>query len=276
VINVNQLQLNVSLAHLHHQMGRFVTELGMGVKTVVRDQSALLQKDLMVSLPPSNKSGLEKRIARDVRKVIIPRFGDWKIKKMGLANGQRKSKMGNDIVWLEAGPKWLTGVNKGWFRENETPASLKQIFDHNRGKMGKMRINIGYRGKQRVHLIKRFVVKKGVFNKFVKAQTELVGKLKASFVLAWFWGVAAPKGGNIPKWIARHIENRTVKGSFISTLNDKDRPTMTIISEASGVTRQHSRNVINAAMRRRARMIPGHIRNLLRLRDAGKWTPPQE
>jgi hypothetical protein len=282
VINVDQLKLGVAMAHLNAQMRRYVSELGMGMKTVVREQAGLLQRDLVMSVPPKNRKALEKSIRKEVKDVFEPIYGrsyaiehgtGWnRKKKMGFS----KSTRGDEMIWLGAGPNFLAGIERGMLRDKDNAESLEIIYKHNRGKLGSRWRYIGDRGKQSIKKINRFMLAKGKFNAFVKAQSERVGKLKASFAVAWFWGAAAPKSGSIPAFVIRHIHNGKVKGSYVSDLDNPSRPTFTLTSEAVGVSKEKARSVIINAMRKRARMMEGHIKHLIRLKNAGKWTAPVE
>lgn len=253
--------LNSQLANLNIALHRFVEQLGVSSQALIRQQAGLLQADMVSAAPPKNKSRLLKQIKRDVGNVF--------------ASKPRSPEKGAEMVWLASGPKWVVGVDPNFFRPQESVEGMRYIYRTNRGKMGKRFTDLGLRGKQAVRRLNRFVVSKSTISKFAKLRQSMVGGLKASFAVAWYNAIAAPKRARLPAWIQKILQNRKAKGTFINATNNKTRPQFTIVSRAPGCSSPAAIRIARWALVKREKSIVNSLRVLVRLRDKGKWSADQ-
>lgn len=237
---VDKNKLSQDLARWGNGVGMYATQLGVSVSEAVRLQTGFMVRELVESLPPTSRGRLEKKIAGDARSV-------FQSSDSVMFRGKQRGK--DDMVWMNAGPTFLTGVKREQYRQQSSAAEMIGIYKANKGKLGNRYTKLGNRGKQHVQRLNRFVVKKSALNRFVKIQQGKTGKLKASVALAW--NALAIKGRRPARWIARHIEARTAKGSFSDSTRHGTNPSFTIISNQAGVGKPFAISIIRSALRRR-------------------------
>jgi hypothetical protein len=250
MLTIDQPSLDRELARFGAQMARYSDELGQDARGVVKRQTGLLMRELTNQLPPASRKRLESVIGRDVRSVF---HGRSKFMFKGTKAGD------GDIVWLDASQEHITGVRKSMYRPGSNAAQMAAIYKEKRGKMGTKYDPIGRRGRQKVQLLDRFVVNSRELAKFELLQRNKAGKLKASFALAW--DAIAPDGRKPAKWVMRHAEAGTAKGTYVNGLDVPGFPQFTIISRSAGCESAVAAMAIYGALKTRTLAIQSDIKN---------------
>lgn len=247
MVTVDMAALNKELNRFNLQMARYADEADMEAAFVIKEQSGLLMREIVDSLPPKSKGDMLWRIDTDIKSVFRPRYTSWP-----------KSKQGeSDVVWIGAGPRFLTGVKRNLYRPTASAGEMGSMFKARYGKMGaawqqqaaKGGKNLGKRGNQHVQFLNRVVVSKTALNQFKKQKQNTVGRLKASFALGWSQVKTTAK--DIPKWIKDRIDDKTAKGDFMAEFGIKGHPKCTIISRQGGCTSPESVEAIRKALVKR-------------------------
>jgi hypothetical protein len=237
MIVLDEPALQSELKRFGAAMARYVDEQNQNAAVVVKTQVGRLMREIADQMPPKNRARLESIIRKDVRGVFHPRTREM----------FKGDKAGNgDMVWLDVGPDHITGVPKNLFRPKSSVGEMASMFKARVKKMGAKYVALGLRGKQHVQKLNRIVVKPNVLARFENLQKLKVGKLKASFALAW--DTIRPAGRRPAKWVMRHIDNKTAKGSFVDGLRRHEMPTFTIISNQPGCESQRAIAVVKAAL----------------------------
>lgn len=262
MISLDQKALDKELARFSTQMARYVDEANMEAAFVVKEQSGLLMEQIVSTLPPKNKGALIKQIDGDVGSVFRPRYSSWP-----------KSKQGNGgVVWIGAGPRFLTGVNRNLYRPGASVGEMGSMYKarfrkmgaawqtHGKSKHGRKRgAALGKRGDQHVQFLNRVVVSVGALNKFKAEKRKTVGRLKASFALGW--SHVKTKAKDLPKWVRERIQDGSARGSYIDGLGIKGYPTFTIISNQSGCNSKLAREAVRRALIVRIEKIKSDFKN---------------
>lgn len=222
------------------QLARFVDELGLEAKDVVRDQTRLLLKQVIAFTPPKTLAQGRAAVARDIKRSMTPINLDF------FPNARMR-----DRVEQLAGKNDVTGLRdvfqtstswRNWRVEPFSPS----LHTGDRDRNGRVR-------KNRMVFIPETVG--GQFAKYVATVQKFVGRLKAA------WGPAyLAVGGTLPAWVARHASPR---GSVQINFGDPQRPSIEFRNRAVGVG--HLRHPFASAMRFRAEGMRRDIARRLKL-----------
>lgn len=259
--------VDLELRRVNQAVAGYIDGLGMNAKKVLAWQCGLLQTELANAMLPRDKGRTEKAIARDVLRVFAP------LPTAGLLPQRKQGK--GDIVWFEAGPKWLTGTSREfWKPEASTMDSIYRVNSVKRDAggaytpLGKKYRNRGTRGKQHIRFVSRFLMRKSIIETFQRKRFKLIGKLKASFCKGLkVIGVPVKMP---PRWIANHIEDS--RGDFVNGL-DAPQPHIEIISRQSGCEKPEVQQIAATVLHWRAEKMTRHIAYLSRPSASGKARP---
>jgi len=162
---------------------------------VVKSQAGLLAWEISAQIGPSTKQKGQAKVNRDVAKEFSPG------PDRAFDQSKRKPKHGETgITWLYAGPSFLVGVRDADLEPQMETGEMKKKLDAARAAnfpRGKAWVGLGKRGRQHVQLHNRTIVSKDRYFALVKAVSDRIGRLRATFASA-----AEHLGKrNIPKWI---------------------------------------------------------------------------
>jgi hypothetical protein len=222
---------------------RFVTELDMDAKDVIRLQMGLLVKDLVNNSPPLDR----KRSFATVKETIEKRFVvmPWVDVKQGLKDGGT-----GDVVWLGANKNTIFGAQRGnVYGNNVDIGQLEREYYRTRSSSRKSR-TVGNRGTQTVKIYRQSILAKGAARKLLEKIKGRFGKLRAAWGVSWkFLGVK----GAMPAWVSRHSANalQKGKGNFVDGLNMPQEPYFTIINSSVGIESKPSVHFLQTSFNRR-------------------------
>lgn len=255
MFTVSATDLNRDLNRFGAAMARYVDEVGMDAKMVVAEQSRLLMEDMARLAPPKNLDKQKRAMNADIASVFHARN---KVMFRG-----KKAGMGSksDMVWLDAGPNHLTGVEQSLYRPKVSADAMGSIYKVRSGKMGNKYTQLGLRGKQHVQKINRVVVSKASLGRFRKTIEAKAGRLKASFCVGWSTlQQLTGKGRKPAQWVMRHVNNGTAKGKFTPALSSNN-PSATITSTAPGCTKEAVIGLVRSAIASRIGKIQSDFKN---------------
>lgn len=216
---------------------------GADVSNITRDEARLLAIEIAGRVGPRDRAKKVRSIPGEIKTVFVPAPAD---KKYSSAFGR-----GDKMVWLNAGPDFLTGIDNENYRPDMNDIVwMERTFVKLKGKMGNKYKVVGEHGKQHVQKINRIMVKRGVFAKFVLFMISHLGRMKAS------WYATAKKLDPAlvaPGWIARHIPNNPKAVTQLEGLSNHESPSVTFGSSALGIATQ-TKNVGAAVRIRKAKV----------------------
>lgn len=236
--------LDTEINRLGNTMALYVDKFGMDGREVVTRQAGLLMRDLVEALPPSDKAHAEKSIRKDTLGVFAgPSYAMFPEKNRG----------SGDMVWLNAGPSFLTGIAAADYRMSASAADMLSTYEASRPGRGKKYVRMGTRGKQYVQRLNRFLVRAGQLAAFIKRQVSRIGKMKASFAIGW--DAYGPKGKRPAKWIMDHVQDGSAKGAAFPGFGIPNVATFTLVSNAKGIERDTAIQAVRRAVHNRIEKI---------------------
>jgi hypothetical protein len=246
---------------LERDMLLFAEYTGKTIGDVVKEQAALLQRDLVHEAPPESQSKLRDSIERDIRKVFRPNppsRGWW-------PPNSRKSgaRVKGTIRWLYATPFMLYGVPRSLdFTGKRAKELLPYYYDQlSRRKLGAKpitRAKVGQRGRQAIVLTYKPIITLQQVTALKKYLESRMGLLKASWAVGW---EQLNPGKRLAQWIARHL--RKARGETQIDINDR-KPSVTFISRAIGTAHPAARWAMKRAVKGRAAKLRAHLRYRMR------------
>jgi hypothetical protein len=246
---------SIDLTRLNVTMNRYVKELGLKSADVTFKTAGLLVRDLVTRSAPSNLARAQQRSVRFSKNV----FNQARPRAFAFAAAQRGH---GDLRWLSSGPDFLLGTMKESFQPQMSAQEAIKIYAEKAQpagkKFGKSYERIGRRGKQAVMRLNRIVISRSALLGLQKHLKDNFGKLKASWAVGW---AQLQVKGRLPSWVAKHIPKMRGRGLGEIRPNLKgDRPTITIISRASGCASQQSLQMIKGALRYRVEAMKRDIK----------------
>jgi hypothetical protein len=230
LIKLWMINAQIDTTKLNSAMRRYVSELGFAAGEVVRNQTRLLMRDIFNHAPPTSKSKANQRINRDIN-----------AKMTTLPQSLRGKKSGPKRNWLNVSPWDLIGVDpQNDYRRSSDVYKPFRNRDFARSKFPVA----GRRGKQKIRLVNRMLVTKAAKSQLSKRLMNRVGRIKASFLVGWY---SISKGGwSPPAWVSRQIYKGV--GHFADITHSKDKPSFTIIANATGVESDRVVGIVRKAV----------------------------
>lgn len=206
----------------------------------VRDETARLAEECATQL--SQRRG-GKKLSTDVGKVFS-KLPTNAFTDPGKING-------HGMKWLSAGDHWLYGVRPLRYHVEDSVEDMRNLFYKSKGMFPvERRIELGTRGgylieernlkgryvtrrrnHQTVYEVQRLVVKRGVYNDFIRLLKSHIGRLEASFAQT----AQLLRGrAKVKAYVSRHFPSRTNIHNE-SGLSNTGAPGMTFGSFAPGV-----------------------------------------
>ncbi len=250
------LTATFDVTRLNVVMNRYVTELGMCAKQVTVWRAGQVVKEIVTDLPPKNLEKSKSIAAWQVRKNF------YDLKKGSFRFNGSPKKAGNGLtewLYMDKGQKYLVGTH----RTNLQPglkgaALLKRMFVEKKLKgKGRRWLNVGNRGRRSVWLIDKPIITTAEKQRLVEYTQKSFGKLKASFAVGWDW---LKIRGVKPRWIFQHVRSGKARGRIIPNIQG-NRPSVTIISNATGCESEQALHLIRGALISQAEKMKADIRH---------------
>lgn len=215
------ITLEANLKQFEASMARMVDRVGMGARYVVLDQSAKLVKTLIQITPPKD--------AGKTRTSIANRFNSRFAKANEWSLNSKEAKYGASGVWWYA---WRSNALYGAAdaQKDMTGATAEEIAKLSYKLTNSGRTRVGQRGKQKVYIWQKYVVKKKQLNAAIKLVQSHIGRLKAGWLPAYDTLKATFA---IPARITRH--RSVAKGSAIDGTNSKESPFFIMRNFGTGI-----------------------------------------
>lgn len=244
---------------LNVMMSRYVTQLGIPEREVIRRQSGLLIKDIVRVMPPRNLSRSRKKTDEALSQVFSP--PPPKIWRLGDKKG---GGIGSEFQELYASPELLVSTPTKLLGNSGSPTpGLVTTFYNRRGTLGPKYtegpLRHGWAQRQKLIVINRIIITKSAINRVKGNLVDRIGKMKASFCFAWDHLKIA---GKPPAWVSKHVTRKDAKGSF-ADLTNLPNPEFDIESNASGISGKRPQEIVRGAMRIRAEKMMADLRNQL-------------
>lgn len=232
-----------------------IDKLQLNNQLETRKQAGLLQQEIMKGANPKNLKKAKTRAEKDVKKTL---FG---VNVSETFTGAQAGVKHGSNVWLYATPSALVGVDRRNLKTGVGAAQMMELFRRQQKSTAGSFARLGKRGNQNVMRSLKPVVKKTEAKRFAKILGDSMGKLKASFCIG---AKAVGARFTIPNWIGKHISSGSARGNYIDRTTDRNNPTFTIISEATGCTSRGSLQNIARACNKRAFAMKKDMENQLR------------
>jgi hypothetical protein len=229
---------------LNSALSSLAVTSGESMRSLVRQQAALFQRDAVLELPPRSRSRAVQNARREVRRsVITVRSG---LRFRGRKAGNRNS----DVAWLFATPTGLYGAYRDMIYSTRDIQALLKAFRTSYFQMrdiggGQKWLPVGRRGRQTIYLAGQPVMHEFAAAHIVRHIREQLGRLKASLAVGWD---LLQKARSLPAWIRRHVPS--ARGQ--TTIQDAGtRASVQFKTEAYGNTHPQSLAVLRKAYRKR-------------------------
>lgn len=209
----------------------------------VKIQAGRLVQTLIKITPPENPAKTRKRIEANMmtraQPVIRP-------DRLSIEAGGKHGK--GNIRWYAWGKKALYGVDsKVADLTKYSDGALYQLLMR-RTKTG--RVNLGTRGKQKVMVWRKTLVKKSTLRKVIARLKKTVGRLKAGWLVSWR-KLGSPSGiYSPPKWITDNESK--AKGFCIDGLGIPGSPEFSLINQSAGAGHVGMQRLVLRALEIRA------------------------
>lgn len=235
------LTTKLDMTNYRSRVATWSKAVGVSMREGLQIQVGLLVKDLVAGAAPKNLNKAQKRAERDVKRL----FAAGPI--TAFPQEQRGGKRG--IFWLASGPEWIYGVEPPDLQPHASLDQMRRIYSESRNQpRGKAWLELGKRGKQKAMRLDRIVVGAAKLQRFIKNQMQRFGLQKAAWGVGWD---ILQVRGRLPQWIRKHITSGEAKGVMLNNLS-APKPSVTIISRATGVERASSLRMVRGAIKKRA------------------------
>lgn len=228
-------------------IGVFARATGIKSDQAVNYQTGLLMNDIAKEAPPKTLAKAERKAKWQVRKSFYAVKRGDDIKEFGgskplFTKGQSKGK---DTRWLWASPNFLVGTEKKNDKTGVSASQMMAMHKLQQARTGQRWIEKGKRGKQRVVIVSKPVVKATQAKAFAKKIRDTYGKLKASFLKGA--GIVRAKV-SLPNFVKKHLTDS--KGGFIPVAPGPN-PFTVIISRSPGCEHPQMQRIVRAAVKKR-------------------------
>lgn len=220
--------------------------------TVLVDETRRLAIEIANEMPPRSKAAGTKKVEKDVKSFLAVDNGN-------LDYQHRRSS--SDVVWIAAGPNFLTCVNKSDYQVMGAPDDVLRAMrvQQKRGTLrGKKMVSIGQRGVQHVYRIARTLVERFSFDAVLAKLMSKVGQLKASFA------ETGDKLGEkrIPQWVKVHFPS-SKSVTDLSGLATPEQASITFGSRAPGVSKEFVQQKVRHSVEVRKRKMISRLDRIL-------------
>lgn len=240
------LTFELDASELTRKMNRYVDELGLSGKEVVRDQTRLLLKQVIAFTPPKTLAQGRAAVARDIRRSMSPIVLDmFPLDRMRDRVEELVEKQ--DVTGLRAVFANSTSWNK--WRVEHFSETLHTFARDRRGRVRQNRF---------IFITEATEARKNSaqsqLRRYVAKVQGFVGRLKAA------WGPAyLAVGGTLPAWVARHS---AVRGTVDVNFGNPQRPSIELRNFAAGVSQLI--HPVQSAMRTRSKAMASDLKRKLR------------
>jgi hypothetical protein len=243
------LTFEINDSRFRHQLARFVDELGLEAKDVVKDQTRLLLKTVIAFTAPKSLAQGRKAVARDINRSMTPIDYTW-FRDRRLADRLHTLEQRGDAQGAQDTLRAIGGW--GAWRVLPFSPSLHTSARDNRGRVTRTQRTFVLQPESRNS---RGAIAIGPWSKYVATVQKRVGQLKAAWAPAYF-----AVGGTLPAWIANQSY---IRGSVDVKFSDPQRPSIEFRNFAKGVGQL--RHFFEGAFRTRAEAMRRDIARRLKI-----------
>lgn len=228
-----------TFAEFNRQMQRKVDILKLNAKDVVVREAGQLALTLMKITPPKDpkrtRDIIETKLSRKFAGAMNPSRTYENTESSAWGGDVGKKRGSGDVFWYVWTPTALYGVSKeaADYRNANEQGVYRLLFETTAG--GKTKV--GQRGKQRVYITQKYLVKPSMVKKVIARVKRHVGRLKAGWAVSW-QDVGSPTGtvASPPQWVMKHAATaRSLgKGQSQPELGLPGGPTFTLINRNAG------------------------------------------
>lgn len=230
------MTIEIDMTEFNSSVINYVANLGQAAGMVVRRQAGALASTLIRISPPTDVRLTKQRI----KDRVSQRFVKMNNSDRKFRRGGKGGKHGRgDIRWYSWQSDALYGVQKQNDMRDASVEDLRQLL-HTMNVKGTK--TLGQRGKQRVVVWQKQLVRKATVNKLIRRIQDHVGRLKAGWVVSW-QGFGSP-GRQPQAYVMKHLAG--ARGSFIDNTRSTQQPNATITNSSVGADKLKGKIVQNA------------------------------
>lgn len=223
----------VDLEGFNQFVGGFQRAVQISSQDAVNYQTGRIMDRIAKELPPKTKAKAQKKAAWQVRKSFyaVKRGSDVYDLSGNKPLFKGKQSKGDGMTWLYASPIVIVGTPKKYDKTGVSAAQMMLMHKREQSRAESNRWQeAGKRGKQRIMLVNKPVVRATQARAFVRQVRDSFGKLKASF-LKGMRSVGRVKI-DVPSIAAKHLQDS--KGMFVPVRPNDVSPATIIISQSPG------------------------------------------
>ncbi|HEX8310618.1 MAG TPA: hypothetical protein VF614_04815 [Chthoniobacteraceae bacterium] len=229
-------------------LSRYVHDLNIDGRKVVKTQARLFLKLLLRFVPPKSLAQGRRAVVRDLHKlfdVVDP--GEWELwfdenDRLRMAPMQRGGKRGAAVTDFK---EFMSIDRMREFHRSRLDSRGRVKGANYDNLIGRKKSDIAHRG----------IVKKADFRRYQREVQSHVGRAKAGLQPA-----ASVLGMAMPSWITRH--DSSAYGAVDPHLEDRTHPRIRIIDTAPGIAAVEPRSIAQA-IATRTRAMESDIRRMM-------------
>ena len=262
MITIDQPALDEQMRRFSQSVRGKAAFLGVATSRVLKAESNRLAQTLMRITPPHEKDAAKEKITKDVDKKM-GLLGNPKDVEGDLSLPPPKCGRG-ETTWFLATKNVIMGVAKASDMRQASDNDVYKVY-WNSVVTKHGRLNFGWRGKQKIIVIKRFIFGKRSIEALKKRLWGHLGRLKSGWAVGWKdtgsgTGIYRP-----PQWVLQHLEKGTPRGRSDTTmLNDPQMPAVVIANSAKGIGSPGMREIAYNALRLRMEAMPKRLAQIVK------------